>query len=229
MGNTICKVVHVDDHPIFRIGIEYAISKMPGFQLVGKTDNGNSFLTMLKRLKPDVALVDIDLPNTEWNGIELAREVHRYRYNTRLILLSNYITQENFDVANALGVKGFLLKDASNDEIETCLKKVSTGQRFISKLCLEFLDDMCEVEKTEERAPSTQEQFFDFTESEKKIMCLITENMTTEQIAYTLNKSPRTIENHRYRICKKLNISGSNSLLKFVMDNKRYFRQALNP
>lgn len=225
MKNDVCKVVHIDDHPIFREGIQYVIRKMPGYQLVGSADNGKAFIQMINQFKPDIALIDIDLSGTTWNGLRLAEEVYKKQCNTKLVLLSNYITQHHFDVAYALGVQGFLFKNVDNQEIEECLHKVRLGQRFLSKLCFEFLDTYNILEDKDNSGSTSHENLdhFNFTNTETKIVSLIAEGLTSAEIAHLLKKSTRTIDNHRYRICKKLNLSGSNSLLKFILDNKRYF------
>jgi DNA-binding NarL/FixJ family response regulator len=207
-------VVIVDDHPVFRRGLQMTIDSDEQLNIVAEAQNGKQAIETIKNNKPDVAVLDINMP--ELNGFETLRELRNLNVATEFIFLTMHKDEAMFNTAIDLGAKGYLLKESAVDDIVTGIKTVASGDHFISPALTEFLMNR------QRRASSFAEKpgISDLTQTERKILTLIAEDKTSREIGDLLFISVRTVERHRQNICNKLEIHGSNSLLKFAVTNK---------
>jgi DNA-binding NarL/FixJ family response regulator len=210
-------LIIVDDHPVFRRGLREIIDENPKFQVVGEASGGEMAIRLAKELKPDIAIVDIDMP--EMNGLDLVRAFQKSGLAVDVIFLTMYKEEDMFNAAMDLGVKAYIVKDNASDEILAALEKVAAHEPFISQT----MTDM-----GQRRSNRVKElllgkpQIEDLTGAERRILKLIAEDYTSKEIADKLQISTKTIENHRQNICHKLNLRGSHSLLKFAFDHKSH-------
>lgn len=207
-------VVIVDDHPVFRRGLQMTIDSDEQLNIVAEAQNGKQAIETIKNNEPDVAVLDINMP--ELNGFEALRELQNLNLATEFIFLTMHKDEAMFNTAIDLGAKGYLLKESAVDDIVTGIKTVAGGDHFISPALTEFLINR------QRRANSFAEKpgISDLTQTERKILTLIAEDKTSREIGDLLFISVRTVERHRQNICNKLGIHGSNSLLKFAVTNK---------
>lgn len=204
------KVLVAEDHPIFREGLICAILKEDKYKIVAETGDGLEAFNLIKKEKPDIALLDISMPNM--NGLEIAREIQKENLKVKCILLTMHKERDFLNSAVEAGVKGYVLKDEAPQNLLEALKIVSGGKRYISPFVSEYL-----LEKNE-----TAQSLKDLTPSEKRVLKLIAENKTSKEIADELCVSYRTVQTHRTNICTKLNLSGMNKLLRFAIENKSF-------
>ena len=201
------KILIADDHPLLVKGMENVVGKIKGVGDVFTAGNGREALEIIENENPHIAILDIEMPGM--TGIELARIINKKQYPVRIIFLTLHKERSIFEEARKIGIKGYVLKEFSIDEIEKCLIRVSRGETFISPKLEEILrgtaaGDLSMLNKTE-----------------KNILKLIARNKTTKEIADMLFLSPKTIENNRYNICKKLDLPAEkNSLIKWTLNNK---------
>ena len=211
------KLLIVDDHPVFRRGLREIIGEDSRFQIVGETSDGATALRLVKECKPDIAIMDIDMP--QMNGLETVREIQRNEFPVKIIFLTMYKEEDMFNAAMDLGVKAYIVKDNATDEILAALEKVAINEPFISR-------SMYEVgQQRNNRVKElllSKPQIEDLTAAERRILKLIAEDHTSKEIADKLQISPKTIENHRQNICHKLKLHGSHSLLKFAFEHKSH-------
>jgi DNA-binding NarL/FixJ family response regulator len=207
-------VLVVDDHPIFRRGLCEIIQEKSHFKIVGEASDGNEALEQLDCFKPGIAILDIDMPNL--NGLRTMRAIQGLSFQVKVIVLTMYREEKIFNAAMDLGAKAYVLKENASSDVITALEKVNRGETFFSSVML----------KAEERRSdrirdllTNKPQIESLTPAERRILKLIAEDLTTKDIADRLKLSPRTVENHRYHICQKLNLYGAHSLLKFAFDN----------
>jgi len=192
MRNRI-KVLIVDDHPVFRRGLKEIIEEQKKFEIVGEAADGMVGLHLAAELKPDIIVLDVDMPHL--NGLQMARALRKDQASAQIVILSMHGDEDLFNAALDIGVKGYVLKEnAGGRRREDLVKSL-----LLSKPSLDSL-----------------------TPAERRILKLIAEDRTSKEIADLLGISTKTVENHRHNICKKLDIYGSHSLLKFAFDHKAY-------
>ncbi len=208
-------ILIADDHPLMRKGIRAALDDEPGIARIIEADNGETAYEQLKKEPADIALIDIEMPKL--GGIGLAQRIIADKMKTKIIFLTMHKDEDIFEQAMNAGANGFLLKENAADDIVKCIRAVQKGEYFISPAISGFL--VKRSQKT--KRPFTAIPFVDeLTASERTILALIAEEKTSQQIADTLFISPKTVENHRNNISKKLRLKGTHSLLKFALANK---------
>ncbi len=207
------KLIIADDHPIFREGLRQIIEKDNKIKIIGEADNGAKALELITEKKPDIALLDIDMPKL--TGLEVLKQVADMP--VKVVFLTMYSEEDIFDEAMGLGIKGYVLKDSAVNDILECISSVSEGNYFISpsmsNLLLKRRQKLAELRKTTPMLDN-------LTPTERKVLRYISQNKTSKEIADILFLSHRTIENHRTNISNKLNLRGSHSLIKFAIENK---------
>ncbi len=210
-------VLIVDDHPLVRRGLRDVISENPRFKIIGEAADGEEAIRLLVSLKPDITIIDIDMPKL--NGLETIRAVRQRAFAVKAIVLTMYKEEDMFNAAMDLGAKAYVLKENAANDIVAALDKVGRNEVFISSPLLEA---------GQRRSDRVRElllckpQIEALTPAERRILKLVGEDFTSKEIAHRLNLSVRTVENHRQHICDKLKLHGSHSLLKFAFDNSAY-------
>jgi DNA-binding NarL/FixJ family response regulator len=209
------RVVIVDDHPLFRQGLRQAMAADPRFCLVGEAEDGLGGLKLILDQKPDIAVLDVNLPN--FSGLEVARQLQAQRHPTHLIILTMYKEEETCNLALDLGVKGFVLKENAVPDILASLVAVAAGGHYLSPSISGYL---VKRRNRAETLAAHQPGLDDLTRAERRILKAIAEQKTSREIAAELFISHRTVEAHRANICAKLKLRGSHSLLRFALENR---------
>lgn len=208
------KIIIADDHPIVLHGMKQILLSDENLDLIAEAKNGEEAVELTLKLNPDILVLDLDMP--KMNGLEAADKVAKSKLNTLIIMMTAYKDEKILNTAFKNGVSGFILKENAIVEILACIDNVVKGKRFISPALTDILLNQNKAFENENPVIGIAS----LTITEKKILKLVSENKTTKQIAEILFLSPRTVENHRNNICKKLSISGSNSLLRFALENR---------
>jgi DNA-binding NarL/FixJ family response regulator len=207
----------VDDHPVFRRGLRQIIEEHPMFEIVGEASDGQTGLRLAAELKPDIAVLDIDMPRL--SGLEMARMLQKMKPPTKVVFLTMYKEEDMFNAAMDLGVSAYVLKENAVDDILEALEKVARDETFVSQ-------SMSEIGKRRsvrvQALLLSKPQIEDLTSAERRILKLIAEDRTSKEIADLLQISVKTVDNHRLNICHKLGLYGSHSLLKFAFDHKSH-------
>jgi len=214
MTNEI-KIIIADDHPIFRNGLRVLLESESKFKIIGEADNGETALQMIAAEKPDVAILDIDMP--EKDGFEVAQSLFNKSIPVGVIFLTMHRDKKLFNAALNIDIKGFVLKDSAMADLINAVKSVSRGESFISPQLSTFL-----IERTRQSETFVQNtpSINSLTPTEKRILSLIGDYLTSKEIAAKLFISIRTVEHHRASIALKLDLKGSHALLKFALDHK---------
>lgn len=210
-------VLIVDDHPLLRRGLRDVITPNSRFLIVGEASDGEEALRQLASLKPNIAILDIDMPRL--NGLETIRAIHQMPFPVEVIILTMYKEEDMFNAAMDLGAKAYVLKENAANDILIALDKVDRGEGFVSALLLEA------GQRRSDRVRDlllSRPQIESLTPAERRILKLVGEDYTSKEIAALLNLSVRTVDNHRQHICDKLKLHGTHSLLKFAFDNSAY-------
>ncbi len=209
------RIVIADDHPIFRSGLAQLLKTEEKIKIVGEAADGEKALAVIRENLPDIVVLDIDMP--EKGGFEVAGELNSAQILPEIIFLTMHKNESLFNAALNIGAKGFVLKDSAMEDILNAVKAVSKGESFISPTLSTFLIKRAKsAAKFEKNNPSIK----DLTPTERRIFVLIGDNKTSKEIADELFISHRTVERHRENICAKLDLHGSNALLKFAIAHK---------
>lgn len=207
----------VDDHPLLRRGLRDVIGGNSRFKIVGEASDGEEAMRRFATLKPDIAIIDIDLPRL--NGLETIRALRQQALAVKTIILTMYNEEDMFNAAMDLGARAYVLKENAANDIIAALEKVACGDAFVSPP----LHDA--GQRRSERVRELllgKPQIESLTPAERRILKLVGEDYTSKEIADRLKLSVRTVENHRQHICDKLKLHGTHSLLKFAFDNSAY-------
>ena len=208
------RILIADDHPIVRDGLRFNIEKHSGLSVVADAADGEAALALIRKLRPDVAILDVDMPRLD--GIALAREIANQHLSIRIIFLTLHEDENLLRLAMKLGAKGYLLKDSAMSEIVTSVRSVMAGHHYVSSAMTTHLLQENSGEPQKPANPITA----NLTPAELRILRMIAEGQSSKEIGAKLSLHYRTVENHSTNICRKLRIDGSNSLLRFALQNK---------
>ncbi|MBI3124426.1 MAG: response regulator transcription factor [Ignavibacteriales bacterium] len=208
------KVIVADDHPIFRKGLIDIIELEKDIEILGHAANGEEAVNLIKRVLPDIAVLDINMPMT--TGFDAVRELRKGNSLVKIIFLTMHNEQEIFKRAMELNVSGYLLKDSAAEDIIDCIHVVAKGDFYFSPaLSNYFVTNQRGIFGTLENTGTEK-----LTSTEKTILRLIANGKTSQEIADQLFVSRKTIDNHRVNICAKLDLHGVNALMKYAIQNK---------
>ena len=209
------KVLIVDDHPLFRGGLRQVIQNDSRFELAGEAGDGETAWHFVQEKKPDVAVLDVNLPGL--SGLEVARKIRDKKLRRRVIILTMFKDEELINRALDLGVNGFVLKENAVEDILDAIAAAAAGGHYLSPAVSAFL-----VRRHHRAAALAAHKpgLDDLTKAECRVLKLVAEKKTSREIAAELFISPRTVETHRANICAKLDLRGSHSLLQFALENR---------
>lgn len=207
------KVIIADDHPIFRSGLRQIIDGEKNMSVVAEAADGESALQFIEREKPDIVILDVNMP--KMSGFAVVKEMRRRNLAGEIIFLTMHDEEIMFNKAMDLGVKGYILKDGATMEIVNCINAVSGGQHCTSPAVTTYL-----FKRATRGGKNSTGVVEDLTQTERTILRLIAGYKTSREIAAELCVSYRTVENHRYNICQKLNVGGNNALVKFALQHQ---------
>jgi DNA-binding NarL/FixJ family response regulator len=205
-------IVVAEDHPVFRKGLMDIIAAEPAFQVVGEAGDGATALALVRRHRPRVVLLDIEMPRQ--SGLDVAETIRREELGAAIVVLTMYKDAGLFRRALDVGAKGYVLKDSAVTDIAACLHMVAAGRSYISPaLSGDLLQRHAEL--TSESAALAE-----LTPAQRQVLKLIAQGLTTPAIAESLGISPKTVENHRLNICDRLGLHGPQALLRFALERK---------
>lgn len=214
-SNSEVRIVIADDHPIFRKGLRAMIESEPDFEVVAEAEDGETALGMIGKLDPDVVILDVDMPGKD--GFEAASAIIRRNLAIGIIFLTMHNTESLFNAALDIGVQGYVLKDSALPEITDCIRAVAGGGNYISPPLSTYLIKRANrTDDLKRRTPG----IYDLTPSERNILKLIAAENTSREIAEKLFISVRTVDRHRANISAKLDLRGSNALVKFALTHR---------
>lgn len=195
-----------DDHPIFRIGLREVLKTSPNYKIITEAEDGKQAIRKIKDYQPDIAILDISMPYK--NGLDVVADLKDWTKAPSFIILSLYDDEVYLRKALAYGVLGYMLKENTHSELLQCLDSVIKGQQYLCSSIREKISSIVDNDKNTVQKLTTMEY---------QILMLVADLKKNSEIADILSMSIRTVENHRFHICKKLNLSGTNALAKFAI------------
>jgi len=206
-------VLIVDDHPLFREGLKAIIGRDDRFEVVGEAGNGRKGQRMTDKLRPDIVIIDISLPDK--NGIELTREIRSSLPKTCVLIVSMHSKIEYISEAFQAGAMGYVVKESASDRLLSALESVTKGDYFLdSSVSQQVVKKLMGFPLKE--AKITDAAYGTLTSREQEIMRLLAEGLSGKMIAERLFISPKTVENHRSNIMSKLDIHSTMELIRYA-------------
>src|SRR5512145_4334 len=206
-------ILIADDHPIFLKGLREVIESDKSLKVVSVAHNGQAAVTAFQSDKRiDVVILDIDMPRM--NGLEAAGAILKIRGDVPIIILTMHKDKALFLKALEIGIQGYLIKENAVADVINAIYKVAEGSTYLSpELSIHLF------KRNKPSSNDTIDYMGLLTQAEKKILNLVAEYKSSKEIAAELFISEKTVFNHRMNICKKLNLNGKNSLLRFAIEN----------
>lgn len=200
MGRAV-QVIVAEDHPVFRQGLADAL-RGAGYEVVAAVADGESAAAAIRAHRPEIAILDIEMPLL--SGFDVARDCAAEGVEVQTVFLTMHRDGAMLRRAIEIGARGYVLKDAAISEITACLEAVAAGRMYVSGAL---------------EAPR-QPDAARLTRAERRVLELIAEGGTSAEVAAALGVSPKTIENHRGNICRKLGIRGPQALLRYALSQR---------
>lgn len=201
-------IVVVDDHPIFRQGVVKAFSLEKDLQVLGQASSGNEGLEMIKTLAPQIAIVDVNLP--DFNGQQLTRHLKDSKSPTRVVLLTAYDDTSQVVHAMSAGAAAYCVKDIDPQKLVEIVRTVAQGSYVVSETVLERADLerwMADHTANSPRAYSDPGSPFEpLSSREMEVLECVTRGLSNKETANALDISHQTVKNHVTAILRKLNV-----------------------
>ncbi len=203
-----------DDHRMVREGFRLLLETQHDIRVTGEAGTGRDAVRRVEKLKPDVILMDIAMP--ELNGIEATQQICKVLPSAKVIVLSMYSTSQHIFRAIKAGARGYILKESAGDDVINAVRAVYRGQLFLCKEISESVlrDYVNSREMAEAHGPLAR-----LSDRERQILQLLVEGKPNAKIAELLFLSPKTVETYRSHLMHKLGISDLPALVKFAIQH----------
>jgi DNA-binding NarL/FixJ family response regulator len=211
------RVLVADDHEIVRFGICSVIDSSEDLTVIGESKTGNETVESYRKLKPDVVLLDVSMP--EKNGIEITSEILKIDSNARILILTMHLNEEYLNQALNAGALGYLLKNSDITELLDGVRKVAGGKQVFSAQISSIMTDRY-VKRAQYGKKDNITESPRLTRREKEILEQITEGKTSQEIADQLFISPRTVDTHRANLIQKLGVKNVTGLVRYAIEKE---------
>jgi DNA-binding NarL/FixJ family response regulator len=204
------RVVLADDHTLVREGISALLERTADIEVVGQASDGQQALLLMEKKHPDVAVIDVSLPVL--SGLDVVGRAAKQHPNVRILILSLDSSEEYVLQALRLGAAGYLVKNATVQELEMAIRALARGENFLSPLVSKLL-----VDEYLRRAVTPVNPLEHLTPRQQEILRLIAEGRSTKAIARTLQISAKTVETHRAQLMERLSIYDVPGLVRYAI------------
>lgn len=205
------KVMITDDHKMVREGIKQLLKLNDSISVVGMASDGDECISVLESKKPDLLLLDINMPGK--NGLEIIEEIKKLNFNVKIILLTVHNEVDYLLKAVEIGADGYVLKDSGSAELVNAIEIVMSGESYIQPDMIPMLNSKMIAKN------SDKEKMKNLTKRELEVLVLVSEGMFNKEIADKLSISERTVKNHISSIFKKIDVADRTQAAVFAIRN----------
>jgi two-component system response regulator NreC len=207
------RIVLADEHLLFRQGMKKIINETPEMKVVGEAGDGQEAIELVKKLLPDLAILDISMPKL--SGIEACREIRRLFPDVKILVLTMHKDREYLYQAISAGAQGYLLKEDSDEELFAAIGTIRKGAIYVTKALAGVVstDISALFRKGERHLPRS------LTAREREVLKFICEGKSNSEVADVLRISVRTVETHRANMMNKLDLKNTAELVRYAMEN----------
>lgn len=206
------KVMISDDHCMVREGLKQLLELDGDIEVIGEAGDGVTCLNMIRTYKPEVLLLDINMP--QMNGLNVLKTLKDHKCPSKILMLTIHNEVEYLERAIQLGVDGYVLKDSDSSILKKAIVSVYRGERFIqNELVPHLMDKIDNMDKSDEDDNQI------LTKRELEVLKLLTEGLFNKEIAYHLSISEKTVKNHVSNIFKKIGVSDRTQAAVYAIKN----------
>jgi DNA-binding NarL/FixJ family response regulator len=206
-------IVLADDHVMFRGGVRKIVQALADVEVVGEASDGLELLEVLKKTRPDLAILDISMPKLR--GLEAIREIRVIDPQVKVLILTMHKDKEYLFHALSAGVEGYLLKEDADTELLNAVDTLKKGGIYISPLLSSQLTDLFKEKSWAPGEPGGLRE--PLTLREKEVLKLIAEGKSSKEIGALLFISSRTVQHHRANLMRKLDLKGTADLVRYAI------------
>jgi DNA-binding NarL/FixJ family response regulator len=208
------RVLLADDHTIVRDGLRALLEAHADITVVGDAANGRQAVDQVRKLRPDVVVMDIAMP--ELNGIEATQQIRESCPSTQVVILSMHSSPEHVFRALQAGARGYLIKESAGKEVAVAVRALHAGRRYFSQ---QITDTVIDDYIHQRQFSSDQSPLGSLSPREREVLQLVVEGKPSVEIAEILFLSPKTVETYRSRVMEKLGIHDLPGLVKFAIQH----------
>lgn len=206
------RIFIVEDHTLLRAGLRALLSQDPDLEIVGEADNGRDAIRAIAALAPHLVLMDISMPGI--NGIEAMRDIKRRNPETRVLVLTIHKTEEYIHESLRAGANGYLLKDATHDELRVAIRSILNGKTYLSP---DISGKVIHGYLNTSKADKVSSTWDTLTHREREVLKLVAEGHPNKYISDYLCLSIKTVEKHRSNLMKKLDLHNASMLTSYAI------------
>jgi DNA-binding NarL/FixJ family response regulator len=206
------RVLVCDDHALLREGLRAILARQDWIEVVGEARNGREAVEEARRLRPDVVLMDIEMP--ELSGLEATARITRAKLPSRVLVLTLYDDEEVVARCLDAGAAGYVLKDGPSSELVHAIASVERGQSYLSPRAL------TQVVKHAGKGRRTRTRYDLLTGREREVLKLLADGLSSKEIATHLDLSVKTVDVHKYNLMRKLGVHDRAGLVKYALSRK---------
>jgi len=203
------RIVIAEDHALFRDGLRSLICSRPELEVVGEAGDGLEAIRLVREKKPDLLLLDLSMPNL--GGIEALKQIKQISPVTKVLVVSMHAAESYLRAALKAGAEGYLLKMADQNEFHVAIQALLAGRSYIST---EFAGHVLDVYRLQDNPESSSLDLL--TSREREVLKLVAEGKTNREIADLLCISPKTADNHRTNVMRKLDLHRAIDLTNYA-------------
>jgi len=202
----IYRIVLAHDHALVRQGLRLILTGNGGIKIAGEASDGIELIHLLERIRPDMAILDISMPNLR--GMEIIRDIKALHSKTKVLILTVHNQAPYVHQAMAEGADGYVVKEDSGAELISAIEVIRKGKVYISQRLRDKVGDPWQISLPDTGQPTTRE---------RQVLKLIAEGKSNREIATLLYVSARTVESHRANIMRKLKLKRTADLVRFAL------------
>ena len=210
--NTKRRILLVEDHTLLRVGLRALLSHDPDLEVVGEASNGRDALRAISDLAPDLAIMDLTMPGM--NGVEAIAQIKRRYPQVRVLVLTLHRAEEYIHESLKAGADGYILKDATHDELRVAIRSVLNGKTYLSP---DISNNVVSVYLGGGKNAGVSSAWDSVTHRERQVLKLVAEGRSNKFIAEYLCLSVKTVEKHRSNLMRKLDLHNASMLTSFAI------------
>jgi len=217
------KILIAEDHAILREGLRALLSGTPELEIIGEAENGQEAISLAKKLKPHLVLMDLNMPNI--NGTEAMRAIKRHNPAIKIIALTVHKSEEYVRATLDAGAAGYVLKDDTHHDLLTAITSAQKGKVYLSPgICDKVINGFLEpaTSATSATSVTSSASWSQLTVREREVTKLIAEGKKSREVADYLSVSLKTVEKHRSNLMRKLDLHSVGALTKYAIENNLF-------